>query len=71
MNIIKYVSSKPEECTGENTMHYAPLKMFLYDFISLNFKLVGDSWKIFSYNLKFEIKIYFIYQLCFVKIKFF
>ena len=43
----------------ENTMYYALLKIFLlYYFISLNFKLVGDCWKIFSYNLKFKIKKY-------------
>ena len=52
MNMIKFLSSKPEKFMGENAKYYAPLKMFLlYYFISLNFKLVGDCWKIFSYNL--------------------
>ena len=70
MDMIESFSSKLGKLMDENTMYYAPLKMFLlYYFISLNFKLVGDCWKIFSYNLKFKIKIYFLYQLCFVKIK--
>ena len=41
MNMIKFLSSKPEKFMGENAKYYAPLKMFLlYYFISLNFKLV-------------------------------
>ena len=52
MDMIQSLSSKHEKLMDENTMYYAPLKMFLlYYFISLNFKLVGDCWKIFSYNL--------------------
>jgi len=70
MNISESLSNKSEKLMDENTMYYAPLKIFLlYYFIYLNFKLVGDCWKIFSYNLKFKIKIYFLYQLCFLKIK--
>jgi len=62
MDMIESLSSKPGKLIDENTMYYAPLKMFLlYYFISLNFKLVGDCWKIFSYNLNFKIKIYFLY----------
>ena len=50
-----FLSSKHEKLMDENTMYYAPLKMFLlYYFISLNFILVGDCWKIFSYNLKLK-----------------
>ena len=69
MDMTKSFSSKPKKFTRENVMHYAPLIFLLYYFISLNFKLAGDCWKIFSYNLKFKIKIYFLYQLCFLKIK--
>ena len=66
MNMIQFIPSKPGKFMGENAIYYAPLKMFLlYYFISLNFKLVKDCWKIFSYNLKFKIKIYFLYQLYF------
>jgi len=70
MDMIEPLPSKPGQLIDENTMYYTLLKMFLlYYFISLNLKLVGDCWKIFSYNLKFKIKIYFLYQLWFLKIK--
>ena len=55
MNMIESLSSKLEKLMDENTIYYAPLKIFLlYYFISLNFKLVGGCWKIFSYNLKLK-----------------
>jgi len=55
MNMIESLTSKSEK-----------LKMFLlYYFISLNVKLVGDGWKIYSYNLKFKIKIYFFINYVF------
>ena len=55
MDMIKSLFSKPEKFMGENIMHYPPLKMFLlYYLISLDFKLVGDCWKIFSYKLKLK-----------------
>ena len=70
MNMIESLSSKLEKLMDENTIYYAPLKIFLlYYFISLNFKLVEGCQKIFSYNLKFKIKIHFLYQLCFFKDK--
>ena len=62
--MIKSLSSKPRKLMDENTIYYAPLKMFLlYYFISLNFKLVGDWWKIFSYNLKLKYILFINYVL--------
>ena len=64
MDMIESLSSKPGKLIDENTMYYAPLKMFLlYYFISLNFKLVGDCWKIFSYNLKLKYIFFINYVL--------
>ena len=69
MDKIESLSSKPEKLMDENTMYYALLKMFLlYYFISLNFKLVGDCWKIFSYNLKLK---YIFLSIMFFKDKIF
>ena len=60
MDMIESIYSKHGKLMDENTMYYAPLKIFLLSyFISLKFKLVGDCWKIFSYNLKFN-NIFFI-----------
>ena len=64
MDKIESLSSKPEKLMDENTMYYALLKMFLlYYFISLNFKLVVDCWKIFSYNLKLKYIFFINYVL--------
>jgi len=66
MDMIESLSSKSKKFMGENAMYFAPSIFLLYYFISLNFKLVEDCWKIFSYNLKYKIKIYFHCQLCFL-----
>ena len=64
MDMIGFLSSKHEKLMDKNTMYYASLKMFLlYSFISLNFKLVGDCWKIFSYNLKLKYIFFINYVL--------
>ena len=58
VNMIEFLSSKHEKLMDENAMHYVPLKMFLlYYFISWNFKLVWDCWKIFSLSIVFLFKI--------------
>ena len=66
MDMIEFLPSQHEKLMDENIMYYALLKVFLlYYFISLNFKLVGDCWKIFSYNLKFKIKVFFFINYVF------